>query len=124
MPSYAKCRVAELRQICEMRVINYDGLRKPELIDALSSYDNDNYRYDDDDDNDGRLDVDVESQSQMRTVFWKAMVMEMYYTGTMDAIWGILAISLVLHRWLAVLDTDLKGKWSWSCRLKESVSKL
>jgi len=44
-----------------MRGINCDGLRKPELIDALCSYDNDNYR-DDDDDNDGRLDVDVESQ--------------------------------------------------------------
>ena len=62
MLSYAKCRVAELRQICEMRGINYDGLRKPELIDALCSYDNDNNRDDDDDDNDGRLDVDVESQ--------------------------------------------------------------
>jgi len=46
---------------CEMRGINWDGLRKPELIDALCSYDNDNYR-DDDDENDGRLDVDVESQ--------------------------------------------------------------
>ena len=63
MPSYAKCRVAELRQISEMCGINCDGLRKPELIDALCSYDTDNYRDgDDDDDNDGRLDIDVESQ--------------------------------------------------------------
>jgi len=119
MPSYAKCRVAELRQISEMCGINCDGLRKPELIDALCSYDTDNYRDgDDDDDNDGRLELMSKAKGHiMRGVIWKAMVMELYnYTGTTDSIWGILAISLVLHRWLAVLDADLKGKWSCSCR--------
>jgi len=99
--------------LCEIRCINCNGLRKPELIEALCSYDNDNYR-DDDDENNGQLDVDVESQESYNA----GSDLESdgdgndIYTGTMDAILGILAIFLVLHRWLAVLDADLKGKWS------------
>jgi len=107
-----------------MRGINCDGLRKSELIDALCSYDNNNYR--DDDDDDGRLDVDVESQGSYN----EGSDLESDGDGNVylhrdDGFdLGILAISLVLHRWLAVLDADLKGKWSWSGRLKESMSKL
>jgi len=39
MPAYYKNTVAELRQICETRGIEHDGLRKPRLIAALREAD-------------------------------------------------------------------------------------
>jgi len=39
MPAYCKNTVAELRQICETRGIEHDGLTKPRLIAALREAD-------------------------------------------------------------------------------------
>jgi len=39
MPSYSKLKVAELRQLCDARDVDHEGLTKPQLIKALRHFD-------------------------------------------------------------------------------------
>jgi len=39
MPSYGKLKVAELRQLCDIRDVDHDGLTKSQLIEALHHFD-------------------------------------------------------------------------------------